>query len=149
MVVLLAVAGCAEKRLGPQRQVEPHPIEDHPVRRDADAIERAMAPLVEEARAELPRLQKRYRKGLPVGSVLYFTVRIPNQAGFEQVFIEVSSWRGHHVKGTLASELMHAIGDLKAGAAMQFEDDMVVDWTIVGKDGQEEGNRLGHFVEGR
>ncbi len=150
IVVAVSVAGCAEKPLGPSRRTQPHPIEDQPVRLMADATEKAMAPLVEEARAELPRLQKRYQHGLPAGSVLYFTVRLPRQAGgWEQVFIEVCSWKGHHVRGTLASELVDPIGDLKTGAAMQFADEMVLDWTIVGKGGHEEGNRLGHFLEGR
>jgi hypothetical protein len=35
------------------------------------------------------------------------------------------------------------------GDTLRFEDDIVLDWTIIGPHDTEEGNRLGHYLEGR
>jgi hypothetical protein len=112
-------------------------------------MERAMQPLIQEARAELALVRARFVRGLPDGTVLYVTVRLPIPTGrWEQAFVAVRTWESGRIRGNLASDLRQ-LAQPRAGDWLIFADDEVVDWTIIGRDGQEEGNRLGHFLEGR
>lgn len=149
VVSLLATAACASTSID-KAPMDPRPRKDEITQVDNaafDQVERDIAALTAEARAELPALHRRFVKGLPDGSVLYFTVRIPIAgARLEQVFVRVVSWRDGQVDGTVSSE-PGVPGAIKVGDRLRFEDEMVLDWTIVQADGTEQGNRLGHYLE--
>jgi hypothetical protein len=130
----------------------PHAIEDHPVEKTGEALEameRDSAPLIAASRAELPTVRKRFSRGLTPGETLYLTIRLPLEGGgFEQAFVAVRKWEGKRVTGRLASEL-DRIKEPRIGDTLVFDEEEVLDWTIIGRDDREEGNRLGHFMEGR
>jgi len=67
---------------------------------------------------------------------------------FEQAFAEVKGWREDGISGILASDLF-MFDEPKAGDRLQFREDVVVDWTIVGPNGTEAGNRVGHYMESK
>jgi hypothetical protein len=149
LAATLVLADCA----GNPRPTAPgHPIEDHPVSLtgpDLDDTETEMAKLIAQSRAELPRIRARFAAGLAPGETLFLTVRLykPDRS-FEQAFAEVKEWRADGITGVLASGLV-AFSEPKAGDLLQFREDVVVDWTILGLGGTEAGNRVGHFLEQR
>lgn len=152
LVSLTFVIGCFRNALPPKPSASPstHSLADRPVRLVDDRLvsaERAMQPLIGESRAELPSVRTRFRKGLPEGSILYVTVRFPIPDGaWEQAFVAVKAWDADRIQGILASELRN-LHDPVVGDSLEVLEHAVLDWTIVGRDGREEGNRLGHFLE--
>jgi hypothetical protein len=150
VVASLVLTGCASNK--PRPSVPDHPIEDHPVRLDGVALdegERAMAALITESQAELPRVRKRFEAGLGADEVLYLVVRLfhPDRS-FEQAFVRVTEWTPSGITGVIASELM-GFTEPKRGDVLGFAESTAIDWTITGPGGTEEGNRLGHYLEYR
>jgi hypothetical protein len=150
VVVAVVLAGSATNKARPS--VPDHPIEDHPVRLEGDALdegERAMVALIRESQAELPHIRKRFEAGLREGEFLYLTVRLfhPDQS-FEQAFVRVTEWTDQDVTGVMASELI-GFTEPKRGDVLKFLESTAIDWTVTGPGGTEEGNRLGHYLESR
>lgn len=110
-------------------------------------FEAAIAPYVAQARATLPEAKKRYQKGLKKGEVLFVTVRIFNTAKrYEQVFLEVKSWKDKTISGLLASN-PELVTEHKRGESMAFNEKEIYDWTISKPDGTEDGNFVGKFLD--
>jgi hypothetical protein len=150
-VAVLAIAcGCSVRNVQITPVLPPHPIKDHPATFEGECMrmmEDAMAPLIAAARAELAAVRARFDRGLKAGEKLYLTVRIPLPDGsFEQPFVELERWDTDGIAGTLASDLV-ALQEPTVGGSLVFGEDVVVDWTVVGPEDREEGNRLGHWVE--
>ena len=134
------------------RESETHPIEDHPVSLAGESLEdaeREMAKLIALSRSELPRIRKRFVAGLAQDEMLFLTIRLykPDRS-FEQAFAEVKEWREGGIAASLASDLV-AFTEPRRGDSLEFQEDVVVDWTILAPGGVEEGNRLGHFLDRR
>ena len=122
---------------------KPRAVESDAVKKFEDAI----APYVAKARATLPDIKKRFNHGLNKGEVLSITTRLYDANGkFEQVFVEVKSWKDKTISGLLASDLTLIKGH-KAGEKMVVEEKDVYDWTISKPDGTEEGNFVGNFLD--
>ncbi len=115
---------------------------------EADRLEKAIAPYVAKARAELPEVRKRFAKGLLRDQILMFTIRLTDLDGkkFEQIFVQVEEWNDKEVKGTIVSELLD-LKTHKTGDSITFGPADILDWTILNEDGTEEGNRVGKFLE--
>src|ERR1051325_6330690 len=110
-------------------------------------FEKAMAPYVAQARKTLPDTKKRFQKGLQPGEVLYVTTRLYNAAGrYEQVFVEVKSWKDSTIAGLLSSE-PELVKEHKRGEKLTVQEKDVYDWTISKPDGSEEGNFVGKFLD--
>lgn len=105
----------------------------------------AVVPLIAEARKTLGDVKARYLKGLPKGSWLSVTTRLTDGKGREQVFVTVKSWDKNTIKGTLNNEVK--LANYKLGDPITVLEKDVIDWTIVDKDGNEEGNLLGKFID--
>src|SRR5258707_5153652 len=123
--------------------------QDKPVQFDDAAskkFEEAIAPYVAKARATLPDTKKRFVQGLNKGEVLFVTTRIYDADGkYEQVFVEVKSWKDKTITGLLATDPKLIKGH-KLGEKMVVEEENVYDWTISKPDGAEEGNFVGNFL---
>jgi uncharacterized protein YegJ (DUF2314 family) len=124
--------------------------QDKPVQMKSDAskkFEEAIAPYVAKARTTLPDTKKRFTQGLNKGEVLFVTTRLHDADGkYEQVFVEVKSWKDKTITGLLATN-PGLIKGHKAGEKMVVEEVDVYDWTISKPDGTEEGNFVGNFLD--
>jgi transposase len=65
---------------------------------------------------------------------------------FEQVFVRVTSWKGESIQGILASGLELIHGHSK-GDKVNCNESEILDWTISKRDGTEEGNFVGKFLD--
>lgn len=123
---------------------------DKPVQFNDEAskkFEAAIAPYVAKARATLPDTKKRFAQGLNKGEVLFVTTRLHDADGkFEQVFVEVKSWKDTTITGLLATD-PGLIKGHKQGEKMVVDEKDVYDWTISKPDGTEEGNFVGNFLD--
>lgn len=125
-------------------------LKDEPLGATGDkaaAIEKAFAPLIEKARAALPSVKERFLLGLPRGERLFVTVKLSDSPGkYEQVFVQVLSWKGDIIRGRLDSDVQ-ILTRYKRGSELDIPSSDVVDWTIVKPDGSEEGNLIGKFID--
>ncbi|ALD22335.1 hypothetical protein AM218_15370 [Hymenobacter sp. DG25A] len=109
--------------------------------------DKTIAKPVKQAQKTLPSVKKRYAAGLPAGQTLYLTTRLFDSNGqFEQVFVQVTSWQGNEVTGTLANHL-ELVQQYQPNQAITFPEQAVLDWTITTPDGREEGNFVGKFID--
>lgn len=110
-------------------------------------IDAAIKPYIEAARKTLPAAKERYQKGLPKGQKFYVTIKLknPDSPRTEQSFVEVNSWTGNTISGTIANEI--SMPGYKAGDKIKCADADVLDWTISKEDGSEEGNVVGKFLD--
>lgn len=130
------------RALGFKTKGDPPP--DQVVGVDKELAE-AVVPLIAEARKTLGDVKARYLKGLPQGSWLSVTTRLTDGKGREQVFVTVKSWNEEVIKGTLNNDVK--LANFKLGDPVTVMEKDVIDWTIVDKDGNEEGNLLGKFID--
>ncbi len=100
----------------------------------------------DRAKAELPKIQERFNKGLRPQEVLL--VKLPfetDEGGVEWMWVEVIEWKDDEIKGTLSNDPYY-IADLKAGAAVTGDADDIFDYMIQGPNG-EEGNETSKVIE--
>ena len=121
---------------------------DRPVDTHVNELDRQIAPAVKQARATLPQTKRRYLAGLPAGTTLYVTTRVSDPGGDpqEQVFVKVTQWRGTIIKGVLGNDLQ-AVRTFRRGQAVTVPEANVLDWTLTGPGGREEGNYVGKLLE--
>ena len=112
-----------------------------------DAMNQAMAPYVEQARASWPAARERFRAGLPAGHSFYVTTRLRDSTGrTEQVFVAVDSVARDTIYGRIASDIMVVRG-YHSGQRHHFPESELVDWMVANPDGSEEGNVVGKFLD--
>ena len=131
-------------------ELAPNAPTDRPVGGAAcilDAMRRAMAPYVEQARTTWPAARDRFRAGLPPHHSFFVATRLHDAAGREeQVFIAVDSIAGDTIHGTIASQIGLVQG-YRYGQRYSFPDSELVDWMVARPDGSEEGNVVGKFID--
>ncbi len=91
------------------------------------------------AKAKLPSVAARFRKGLPVGQRL--VVKGPFAAAgdaTEWMWVEVATWRGHRIHGTLLNEPDN-IPSLSEGSEVDLSDEDLFDYMLVGPGDAHEG----------
>ncbi|MFO0601198.1 MAG: DUF2314 domain-containing protein [Myxococcaceae bacterium] len=125
------------------------PPKDQPVSATQDVVDKldkAIAPLVAEARKTWPDAKKRWQKGLPKGHVLFVTVRLHEGDAFEQCFLRVKKVENGDITGTVANEIGR-LKKVKEGDLATAKEAELYDWTIAKPDGTEEGNVVGKFLD--
>jgi hypothetical protein len=110
-------------------------------------FEKAVQPLIAEARSTYPAAKARFEAGLPPGYRFFVVTRLHDSAGrFEQAFIRVDRATGETVLGRLASQL-NLVSGYKSGDSVTVAEADIVDWVIVDPKGAEEGNVVGKFID--
>lgn len=128
------------------------PPPDKPVRstdqKSIDALNRAIKPYVEKGRASYPAAKKRFLAGLPAGEIFFVMKPLSEENGMrvENVFITVDSIKGSVIHGRIASEL-GVIKSHRQRDRISFPESEIMDWTIQHRDGSEEGNAVGKFLD--
>lgn len=123
-------------------------VEDRtfPVRAaQANAFEGAISASVAQAQETLDDAVARYYAGLQGKARFFCTVRLADEQGqIEQVYVEVSKWASQ-ISGRISNQVKRLHGFTK-GQEVSFDQADVLDWTILHKDGREEGNFVGKFL---
>src|SRR5262249_13362122 len=134
VLFLLPVGGQTPSQAG-SGQLSPlskNAPKDKPVsstRGQTNAFEDAIAPYVAKARATLPDTKKRFLKGLSKGEVLFVTIRLYSPDNkFEQVFLEVKTWKDQTITGLLSTPPTLVKGH-QPGEKLVVEEKDVYDWT--------------------
>jgi hypothetical protein len=107
----------------------------------------ALEPVIAEARRTYPLARGRFLAGLPEGQRFFVTTRLRDASDlFEQVFIAVERIEGGEIQGVISNEI-NTVKGYHRGQPYRFPEGEVIDWTIAHRDGSEEGNRLGKYLE--
>jgi hypothetical protein len=107
----------------------------------------ALDPLIAEARRTYPLARGRFLAGLPGDQRFFVTTRLRDASGlFEQVFIAVERIEASEIQGVISNEI-NTVRGFHRGQPVRFPEGEVIDWTIAHRDGSEEGNRLGKYLE--
>ena len=117
-------------------------------RKPVEDLLRAEQPYIAKARATYPGAKKRYLAGLPRGSTFAVRYRL-REAGShrsEGVFIVVAAIKAGHIYGHIANRPVVAPG-FRLGQGVSFAESEIEDWTIRHRNGTEEGNFVGKFLE--
>jgi hypothetical protein len=146
-VLLSALSICAAAQEIPR---SPNAPEDKPVpltKNQVVAYEAAIAPYVAQARSTYPGAKARFLAGLPAGYIFAVTTRLHGDNGtFEQVFVTVREIKGGMIQGILASHI-NVVQGYREGDSYAFPEAELLDWVIVDRDGSEEGNVVGKFLD--
>ncbi|MBT9391997.1 hypothetical protein KLP40_02370 [Hymenobacter sp. NST-14] len=103
------------------------------------------APLLRAAHRSLGTARQHFRAGAPAGPAprLYLLVRTLNEAATpELLVVEPASWQQTHLRGRIVRV---TDGQVRAAAAVEFEEAAVLDWLLLYPDGREAGNHFGKF----
>ncbi len=109
------------------------------------SLDAAIKPLIAQAQKTLPQVKERYLRGLGQYDLLFVTYRLYDATRGEHVFVEVHSWNGDKITGTISSEVKFL--NRRAGEQVIVPEKDVLDWTITHPDGSEEGNIVGKFLD--
>jgi uncharacterized protein YegJ (DUF2314 family) len=99
------------------------------------------------ARAKAIAMKSRFRKGVP--ELERFLVKAPfHTAGgsTEYMWIELVSWEGKTIAGILENDPAD-VPELKAGARVEVQEDVVFDYIYRHADGTSEGNETSRLIE--
>lgn len=137
------------KKLGYKPPTYEKAAPDKPIQVESDQsqkLEQAIAPLVKQARDTLLSVKNRFLVGLPPGDYLLLTIRLydPDKK-MEQVFAKVQSWNDTKITGQIGSKI-EVLKSYKLGDLVSFNEGDVFDWTIMKRDGTDEGNLIGKFL---
>ncbi len=169
LMLVIVVIGCGSKNepSQPSPADEPNAIEtrpaappplpalapnapaDQPVVRRGAALteqERAIAPLIEQAREAYPGAKRRYLAGLANGEHLFVVTKLHSPGRQESAYIAVSAINDTTIMGTIATELTRVQG-FTTGQAYSLTEDALEDWMIAKPDGSEEGNLIGKYID--
>ena len=110
-------------------------------------LEIAIAPYIANARETYPAARSRFLKGLPPDQRFFIVTRIYDSQGrWEQVFVRVQSIHDGLVTGLVASQL-NLVKKPQTGESYTFKESDLIDWVISRRDGTEEGNVVGKFLD--
>ena len=138
LALALVLSGCSSTEQAPQVLTRGDYIE----------INHKMQPHIKKAKESLPYVKARYQSGELLEDKLVLTVKLyyPDHS-FEFATVVVDDWSGNTVMGRITSKLFVLQHD-NQGDIISFEDNDVVDWAIVKKDGKREGDYVRHFLQG-
>jgi len=103
-------------------------------------------PAVDQARQTYPEAKARYLAGLPEGSRFFVTVDFQEGGLRENAFVRVREISGGAITGTVAMRLSR-LKSPALGEQVMLPEAEILDWTIISKDGKEEGNFVGKFLD--
>lgn len=150
-ILILAISLSAfSQQSNPQVSIAPNAPKDNPVDAKASevqALEAAIKPYIQKARASYPQAKERYLKGLPPKHTFFVTARLfDSTKRFEQVFIAVKEIKDGKISGLIWSDI-NLVSGYKRGDPYTFPESEIIDWTISKPDGTEEGNFVGNFLD--
>ncbi len=109
--------------------------------------DKMIAPYVAKARKTLPEAKQRFLSGMQPGESFFLVTRIYDKDGkFEQVFVRIKKWNGEHISGLIANNL-NVVKEYQNGQLIEFKEQDVLDWLIAKRDGSEEGNFIGKYLD--
>jgi uncharacterized protein YegJ (DUF2314 family) len=150
-ILFLAVISCAHGRVKSDATAPANPPPDQPVTVRSDPqlqkLMSAIEPYVKKARATYPEAKARFQAGLPSGSTFFATVQLHDAEGkMEQVFVQVDQIEAGWISGFIQNDIKRMKGFAK-GQRYTFPESEIIDWTISNRDGTEEGNVVGKFLD--
>jgi hypothetical protein len=125
----------------PERLVEGHG------EKAARSLDRTLKPLIAKAKATFPQAKKRFLAGLPAGEKFYVLTRLygENGAKTEDVYVVVREMTGGEIRGVIDSDVL-LVKTYRKGQLLAFPEAKLIDWSILHRNGYEEGNVVGrHF----
>jgi hypothetical protein len=112
-----------------------------------DRIQKAIEPLVKQARATYPEAKKRFVAGLPSGYLFEVVAMLTDTSGRrEQVFIAVQRIASGFIEGQINNDI-RLVSGYKNHDPYRLPETEIVDWCITAPDGSEEGNVVGKWLE--
>jgi hypothetical protein len=112
-----------------------------------DRIQKAIEPLVKEARETYPAAKKRFLAGLPPGYLFEVVAVLTDTSGKrEQVFIAVQRIADGFIEGSINNDV-RLVSGFKNRDPYRLLETELVDWCITAPDGSEEGNIVGKWLE--
>ncbi|MDF2455122.1 MAG: hypothetical protein K0R51_1115 [Cytophagaceae bacterium] len=109
--------------------------------------DKMIAPYVAQARKTLPDAKERFLSRLQPGESFFLVTRIYDQDGkFEQVFVRIKKWNGDNISGLIANNL-NVVKEYQNGQLIAFKEKDVLDWLVAKRDGSEEGNFIGKYLD--
>ncbi len=100
-----------------------------------------------KAREHLPELRKVFNTGLQPGE--YIQIKAPfaiPDGGREWMWVEVTSWKGEEIKGTLENDPFN-VPSLHAGQIVEVREKDIFDYIRKYPDKHQEGNTTGKIIE--
>ena len=113
---------------------------------DDAALQNALRACTVKARASYPDVKRRFIAGLPAGQTLAITVELVEGSAKEQLFVTVERISGEEITGRISNTPV-ALRSHKYGDVVVLREAELLDWTVVRRDGSEEGNLRGKFVD--
>lgn len=113
---------------------------------EVDALEKAIAPYIEQAKRSFPGAKKRFLAGLPAGHKFAIATKLHSPGKVETVFVMVQRIEGNKITGRIDSDV-RAVTGYKTGDSYTLPESDLIDWVIVRPDGSEEGNAVGKFLD--
>jgi uncharacterized protein YegJ (DUF2314 family) len=106
---------------------------------------KAIDKLISQAKQGLPQVKERYVKGLLKEQNFFITTPIFDSAkNQEHVFVKVLAWQGDKLTGVIGSKVN--LKGPQQGDKIEVNESDVEDWTIINKDGSQEGNLVGNYL---
>jgi len=111
------------------------------------ALQRAIAPLVSQAKSTYPAARRRFLAGLPPKESFFVTTVITDSSGrHEQIFVVVDSIAGDRILGRIWSQI-ELVNGYRFGQRYTFGEADLIDWMFSKPDGSEDGNVVGKFMD--
>lgn len=111
------------------------------------SYEKAILPYIAEAKATYPEAKQRFLTGLPADQMFLVTTRLYDRFGrYEQAYISVSAIKDGIIYGRINSNI-NLVSGYKTGDQYSFPERDIIDWTILHRNGIEEGNFVGKFLD--
>jgi hypothetical protein len=113
----------------------------------SEKFERAIQPLIAQARLSYPDAKRRYLAGLPPNHIFAVTTTLHDMDGNrEHVFVRVHAIADGRIYGKIVSHI-ELVKGFRENDAYDFPESEIDDWTISMPDGTEEGNLVGKFED--
>ena len=111
-------------------------------RRVLAAANEELAGPMREAQRELKPVRRRFQKGLPANEQLFVTVRLVKaDTVFRRVAARVLGWDDSRVQALVPTGYADDV------LPLSFPESAVIDWMLLRKDGREEGNYIGRYLD--
>jgi uncharacterized protein YegJ (DUF2314 family) len=147
--IILLMTGCTSTRPHTTAASSIAP-QDQPVAwTNLAAAKSAIAPYVAQARATYPQAKQRYLAGLPADQAFFVTVELKDDNGLsERVFLAVDRIEEGNIAGRIWNDVALVQGYALHQPYTVAEAD-IQDWLIAHRDGTEEGNFVGKYLDSK